>query len=44
MFLEVENNCVVFIFTIQMAGTDGSFLSTGACNLEVPGSNYGGAG
>ena len=26
------------------AGPDGSFVSTGACNLEVPGSNPGRAG
>ena len=25
----------------QMAGPNGSFLSAGACNLEVPGSNLG---
>ena len=29
---------------LMVAGPDGSFVSTGACNLEVPGSNPGRAG
>ena len=32
---------MVVVFVVVVAGPDGSFVSTGACNLGVPGSNPG---